>query len=538
MKTEKILLCYKDFTDAGDDRFFLFSDNIISEKNSQEICSEDSFLICHDYWLIAPALFKNIQTLPDNAIDIYEFNASISGSNTVRKLRDKSDIKNFIALSALDPTSTEYEAEKALITKYFDMFYKKTIFELSVYENIARLILTKWTTLKEKAISLNENSRFFEIEVPIFNILYKHTSPGIFINEEKLREHKSNIEYEYYKQLKNFSSKFSLPLEVPSDNTVIEYLQEQGYNFDEYSVDYVLEFVPTSYNFSDDVINIRKINSSRNILSSVTYSQKKCTPIIDIFGSITSRIYFKDPVFQNMAKHHRNIISADVGKVLTYVDYDQFEVGIMAALSEDSLMLSLYQEQDIYKYLAERIFGEPSMRKLSKRLFLSYAYGMKMNDLVSAAQSLGADRNKVREFFRQFNTFEAWKKQIHNIFFESGEIGTINGNFLRRDASDQPLTEKEKRSCVSQVVQGTASLIFKKALIAIHETNSFRIILPMHDAVLVEHSSDTNPSELLTVFIEVMSSTLGNKVKAKASFENFFNVEFADTLSEHPQINL
>lgn len=60
----------------------------------------------------------------------------------------------------------------------------------------------------------------------------------------------------------------------------------------------------------------------------------------------------------------------------------------------------------------------------------------------------------------------------------------------------------------------------------------------MHDAVLVEHSSDTNPSELLTVFIEVMSSTLGNKVKAKASFENFFNVEFADTLSEHPQINL
>ena len=98
MKTEKILLCYKDFTDAGDDRFFLFSDNIISEKNSQEICSEDSFLICHDYWLIAPALFKNIQTLPDNAIDIYEFNASISGSNTVRKLRDKSDIKIFIKM--------------------------------------------------------------------------------------------------------------------------------------------------------------------------------------------------------------------------------------------------------------------------------------------------------------------------------------------------------------------------------------------------------------------------------------------------------
>lgn len=523
MKTEKILLCYKDFTDAGDDKFFLFSDNIISEKSYHEICLDDSFLICHDYWIIAPALFKHTKTLPDNAIDIYEFNASIFGGNTVRKLRDKSDIKNFIALSPLDTTSTEFESEKALITKYFDVFYKKTTFDISIYENIAKLILKKWLILKEKSISLNESSRVFDIEVPIFNILYKHTCPGIVINEDKLREHKSNIEYEYYKKLKNFSSRFSLPLEVPSDNTIIEYLQEKGYNFDEYSVEYVLEFVPTLCNFSDDVIEIRKTYSSRKILSSITYSQKKCTPIVDIFGSITSRIYFKDPVFQNMSKQHRDIISADDGKILTYVDYDQFEVGIMAALSDDSLMLSLYQEQDIYKSLSERIFGEPSKRKLSKRLFLSYAYGMKMNDLLSAAQSLGADRNKAREFFRQFTTFEAWKKQIHNIFLESGEIGTINGNFLRRDVSDQPLTEKEKRSCVSQVVQGTASLIFKKALIAIHETNSFRIILPMHDAVLVEHSPDTNPSELITVFSDVMSSTLGNKVNAKASFENFFN---------------
>lgn len=523
MVTEKILLFYRDFTDAGEDRFFFFSDGGLTEKNHHDVCAESTFLICHDYWLIASSLFKKENCLPINVIDIYEFNASISGDPKNRRLREKSDIKNISTIFPPESNSPEFESEAALITSYFDIFYKKRPFDLSIYATMAQLILQKWILLKNQANDLNEYRRYFDIEAPIFNILHRHVCPGILINETKLREHKKSIDYEYYSHLKNFSKKFSLPLEVPSDNTVIEYLENFGYDFDNYSVDHILNFIPTPENFSGDVLKIRKLSSSKTILSSITYSQKKCTPIIDTFGSKTSRIYFKDPSFQNMAKRHRDIITTDAGKILSYVDYDQFEVGIMAALSEDTFMQQLYKEQDIYAHLAEFIFNDVLKRKLAKRIFLSYAYGMKMNDIVAAAQSFGAERSRVKEFFRRFEIFETWKKRLHQIFLDTGNIGTIYGNFLRRETRE-PLTEKEKRSCVSQVVQGTASLIFKKALIEINNTGNFRIILPMHDAVLVEHLPEIDSSTLVTIFSDVMSSTLENKVTGKASLENFFIV--------------
>ena len=193
----------------------------------------------------------------------------------------------------------------------------------------------------------------------------------------------------------------------------------------------------------------------------------------------------------------------------------------MGALSEDEKMIELFSSGDLYAFVAEKIFADISKRKAAKRLFLSYAYGMKRKNLIDAAVGFGAQRDSAKNFFNQFSRFEQWKLEIWSEFYKNGRIGTNFGNFLSRVGS-QELTEKEKRSAVSQVVQGTASLIFKKALLRLSLLSHVELKVPMHDAVLFQHPADFDPQEVAALFANAMTEHFGGKINGKASVTDFF----------------
>ena len=86
---------------------------------------------------------------------------------------------------------------------------------------------------------------------------------------------------------------------------------------------------------------------------------------------------------------------------------------------------------------------------------------------------------------------------------------------------NRKLSGKEKRSAVSQVVQGTASLIFKKSLLAVSEIEDVTIVLPMHDALLFEHNLLDTPNKVVEIFSKVMTEELSDRVKGKASITQF-----------------
>src|SRR3546814_6167347 len=89
------------------------------------------------------------------------------------------------------------------------------------------------------------------------------------------------------------------------------------------------------------------------------------------------------------------------GAELSFVDFDQFEVGIMAALSGDQQLAALDAAGDMYELFAESHLGLTGNRKAAKQLFLSYAYGMSRKALVDAAVELGAKREKAKDAFRK-----------------------------------------------------------------------------------------------------------------------------------------
>lgn len=508
----KILTFQKDYTGLFRDRYFLCSQLGFVEVDADTVVREQSLLVCHDYWLIAPSLFGATRRLPVTLVDLDEFQVATSGSREARESRERQTIaKALLELGVPEDT----------VRKYFEIFNRSAPLDESVYEAVAAGMDALWQRLLVEAEQRNEAKRYEEVERPVFGYLTLSMLKGVEIDTDTLRHHKLELNHQYYSALKDFSAKYGTQLELPHDDDVVEYLEERGFDFSGVDLDYVLRFVPLADGFADDLLALKKLASSRRVLNSLPNSERTVFPIADTFGSVTSRIYLKDPALQNLAKRHRNIIKPSAGRKFSYVDYDQFEVGVMAALSDDPALLSLYAENDLYVVLAERLFGEVSKRKQAKRLFLSYAYGMGQKSLLDAAVGLGAARDAAKQVFRGFGRFESWKRETWAIFQREGKVSSSFGNYLIRNRSG-PLTAREQRSAVSQVVQGTASLIFKKALIELSTEPQVSLKVPMHDAALVEHPADYDNQRLLHIFQHVMTSHFGGKVTGKASLETYF----------------
>ena len=514
MTNRTALLFVNDFTDRNKERFYLVDGEAAREATAEEVVNQSREIICHDYWLIAAALYKNTARLPESIMDVEEVRISTSGRREDRENRDSKDV--FAALREHELISKEDAG------RYRNIIFKNAPFDAGTFSRIGAALLRLADIVEQNAKSKNEWDRYVTLERPVNEYLLRSVSKGLAIDGSALRKHKMDIEHSYYMALKEFSSRYNMPLQVPNDEEVAAYLAPKGFDFSGVGVEYVLKFVPSADGFSEHVRALRKIATSRTVLNAIPMSQARIFPIVDPFGSVTSRIYYKDPSLQNLAKRHRNIIAPDAGKMLSYVDFGQFEAGIMGVLSGDDTMLQLFSSGDLYALAAQQISGDTSKRKPAKRLFLSYAYGMKKKSLIDAAVGFGAERDIAKRFFNSFPRFENWKREVWEAFHANGRIGTSFGNYLTRTETGT-ISEKEKRSAVSQVVQGTASLIFKKALYRLSKCSDVELKIPMHDAVLFQHAEGFDPQTVAALFADVMTEHFEERIRGKAAVARFFS---------------
>jgi len=200
-------------------------------------------------------------------------------------------------------------------------------------------------------------------------------------------------------QLKNFSAKHNLPLEVPSKKDLERILRAKGFDLENVSLDYILDYIGLENNFGEDVRNLQELKWTRDALNGISHKKSTTYPSIISQGTRTSRIILKSPSLQNISKKYRSVLVPPEGKQFSYIDYDQFEVGIMAVLSNDPVLLKLYKTNDLYQNMAQKLFGDKTKRKQAKKLFLSYAYGMKTRNLINAAVGFGSTKSKAKTAF-------------------------------------------------------------------------------------------------------------------------------------------
>jgi len=396
-------------------------------------------------------------------------------SDVVRHLKSKKWIlPNIVDLECFDKQMSQEGKEVRNKSKWtalgFLQYYKVIDSDFKLTEDKFKLFLEYLGSLYLELLEKDddEKSRFEEIEVDINKIVYNIQWSGINIDFERARRRCEMLEKEIYSAKNRLQFEFDI-YQPDNETEQINYLKSKKANI----------ITSPFYTFKtrrreDEISNIfYELIRNRQDLESLLYilarwgGEKICYPRYLGFGTITSRIVLRQPSLQNLRKSNRDVLVPESGCEFLYIDYSQFEAGILASLSKDSKLISLY-DSDIYADLADKLLGDSEQRAEAKIIFYRYMYG---------------DESLNKSSKEYFNSFKGLKNYISSIEIEmkdKGKVGTTNGNF-RKSLSG------EGSWALSHVVQSTASLIYKSAVIRVNkELPKAKFLIPMHDATLYQ----------------------------------------------------
>lgn len=249
--------------------------------------------------------------------------------------------------------------------------------------------------------------------------------------------------------------------------------------------------------FAEEFLNYKEASRDEAIVRRAVGRADRIYPIFHILGTISGRILVSDPYLQQLRRAYRGLISPDPNMKLVYLDYAQFEPGIMAFASRDESLTAAYNKGDIYTALSEEVFGSARYRPLAKRMFLAFCYGMSADNIAKLVSGQAGNevelqqyKESVERFFGSFPGLARYRTEMALELETRGFASSQCGN--RRYRQDKgPLTPAERRWALNQPIQSTASLIFKEALLALAAEFGFNsIVLPIHDAVLMQFEAN------------------------------------------------
>ncbi len=346
-----------------------------------------------------------------------------------------------------------------------------------------------------------EKERFTNIEMPVNGIIYECQRKGIAVDVESAKEKIQSLEEAVY----GIKNKLQLSYKVftPEKNDAqVNWLERN-----EIEINGSIERTFKTYSkkneacklFYELIRNQKDLDSFLDILARRGGSSRTF-PSFHGFGTITSRITLREPALQNIRRTNRRIIKPDDDCDFIYIDYSQFEAGILASLSKDDKLCKLYNV-DIYSDMVSGIGGTIETRDDAKIEFYKFMYG--------ASNLLPA----VNRYFSKFKKLQAYKKKIEKEATDNKIVGTTMGNYRN--------VEENISLSLSHTIQATASLIFKKAVIKVkEEIPEVEFVLPMHDAALYQVNNRYDFEEIT------------NKIKA------IFIQEFAENCPEiKPRVN-
>ncbi|WP_439815481.1 DNA polymerase [Zavarzinia sp. CC-PAN008] len=354
-----------------------------------------------------------------------------------------------------------------------------------------------WASVAEHLRRLNEIDRLVDVEWPLQSLFAYRQYHGIRVDAERtyaLFEAISAEKYQAYRIVAEIlgRSPTGLSFRTIGPNlrgTDLSHLVD----VDPARMQDAFELAASASPLAAAFVTLVKASRDEAIVQRALGGEERLYPVFNVLGTISGRVLVSDPYLQQLRRHYRGLIAADPHRRLVYLDYAQFEPGILAGLSDDSALISAYNRGDLYLALAEILFRDVKKRPLAKRVFLAFSYGMTADRI--ALMLAGKDASeKVRgelaglisTFFASFPGLEQFRAAQCAALQRDGMVSSLFGNRRVRQTGG-PLTHKERRWALNQPVQATASLIFKEALVRLKARfGAEAILLPMHDAALIQ----------------------------------------------------
>lgn len=470
----------------------------------------------------------------------YTFSEEISMFSSALSLED--------ALKILAPIFEAKNIEKIC----YDLKFHKHIFDnynISISGNcfdlaLARYVLaknakindlssptsyfTETKSLKEEMQKLSVDDLFYQIEMPLVDVLFNMEKDGVLIDQQELANVRENLSNELEEITNKIYELAGSEFKINSPKVLAEIL------FDRLGL-----ILPKNMKKSTSVEVLTQIESQHEIVSYILRYrklQKLLATYVEPFAEIakynsgyihttfsqtqtsTGRLASSDPNLQNLpirdeeGKRLRSLfVSRFKDGNLVSADYNQIELRLMAHYSQDENLLKAYEHgDDIHSSTASFIFDKPindissSERRVAKMVNFGIIYGISEYGL---SQNLQIPVFKAKNYIeRYFYTFPGVKKYMETSVEEakkSGYAKTLFGRvrFIPELNSGNKTTIKfGERVAMNMPLQGTASDIIKLAMTRVYnrfkESNlESKLILQIHDELIV----DCPKNEVLTV---------------------------------------
>lgn len=398
----------------------------------------------------------------------------------------------------LKPVSGKWNAAN-MISTYLGTEERK--WKEEEYEELLKELTLCYREMKERG--KDEWQRIKDIEIPVNKILYETQAKGIYFNHDETEPMCSEL----HRKLYEYKNKIQLELGYTGDD-LISYLDmhKREHHLRRNPSDTEIKHVCKQY---PEVVPFWKAKATeRNLrclilLSAVNRDLNVCRPLFKGFASTTGRIFLRDPALQNLSKKFRKLLEERLNAEwrYEYIDFGQFEAGILAAITKNERLQKLYEEDHIYEALASMTKTD---RETAKIYFYCFIYG--------GIVSKGAERF--------FNTYDLKNTVDHVVedAIKKGFVCTPLGNKRIVNGED------DRSWILNHYIQGTSSLIFKQALINVKNTffDKVELVLPVHDAALFKVHKDVETERIITQFKEAFVQWLpGSKpvIKGKEFFE-------------------
>jgi DNA polymerase-1 len=426
---------------------------------------------------------------------------------------------------SLEEVTVEYLSKKKKTLT--EVIGKRNSFaEVPIDEAASYASDTVTTTFELKEILFNklkaENlmSVYFDIEMPLIQVLADMEEAGVKIDIERLKHIARELEQELDGIQRRIFFLAGEEFNINSPKQLSKILfQSLGFQPTKktktgFSTELnVLEELATTHELPREVLNYRSLNKLKTTYVDALpqLANPKTGRIHTSFNqtaTATGRLSSSDPNLQNIpirgdwGRRIRETIVAEEGNILLSADYSQVELRILAHLSQDEGLLDAFRNDiDIHTRTASELFGvskdkvNSEMRRIAKTVTFGVIYGISPFGL---SETLSISREDAKKYIEQyFDRHPGVKRYIEDTLAGARSKGYVVTLFGRRrpvpELKNQNLTVRQQgeRLSINSPIQGTAADIIKIAMIQIgrdfrYQGLKTRMILQVHDELLFE----------------------------------------------------
>ncbi len=361
---------------------------------------------------------------------------------------------------------------------------------------------------------------FTDVEMPLVLVLADIERNGFLLDVQGLQELSKELERELDRMMETIAGLAGGEFNINSPKQLATVLFEKlglkplrktktGYSTDEDT----LTQLASQHDLPAQILSYRSLSKLKStyvdaLPELVRPETKRLHTSLNQTVAATGRLSSTDPNLQNIpvkgdyGLRIREAFIVPKGHELLCADYSQIEPRILAHLSQDPRLLSVFaKEEDIHMATAMEIFGLPSsqitrdMRRTAKTVVFGIVYGISPFGL---SQNLGVAQPEAKKYIDTFfERFAAVRALMDRNIAEGREKGYTTTILGRR----RPIPELQsgdpiqrgigERMAVNSPIQGSAADLIKVAMINAHkklheELPHVKMILQVHDELIFE----------------------------------------------------